>query len=78
MADCDIRLQARFDQINASHRDAIESIRRASVGLFQLSEEERRNIIDGLMPYQREVLRALAEERGDHALLEALTAGDAQ
>ena len=78
MATHNIRLQARFDQINASHRDALESARRASWGLFQLSEEERQKVIDGIMPYQRELLQTLAEELGDHALLKALDAGDSQ
>ncbi|MEA3350562.1 MAG: hypothetical protein U9Q82_08080 [Chloroflexota bacterium] len=72
MTDDKIRLEAKFDQINASHRDALESIRRASEGLFQMPEEDRREILDQLRPWQRWLFLEIANEINDTRLIDAL------
>jgi len=69
---------ARFDQINASHRDALESVQRFSNGLFQMTEEDRQRVINELMPFQRLLLLELAGEANDARLLAALSGKDSE
>lgn len=72
MTDPEIRRQAVFDQINASHRDMLAAVKRASAALFQMNASGRQAFMDGLEPIERELLRVVAVELGDHALLTAL------
>ncbi len=78
MSDNDLRLGAQFDQINASHRDALEAVRRVSDGLFQMTEEDRQQVISEFMPFQRTLLLELAGEASDQRLVAALSQEDSE
>ncbi len=72
MTDPEIRLQAAFDQINASHRDCLAAVARTSRGLFLMDPSEREAFLNDLDPIGREVLRNGAKSLGDRALLDTL------
>lgn len=67
-----VNLVANFDQINASRRDGLEALRRASDGLFQMSKEDRREILDDLPALERQLFQEMARELGDARLVDAL------
>lgn len=71
-------LVAKFDQINAHHRDALESVRRFSDALFQMTEDDRQQVLDNLLPLQRQFLLTAASEITDARLQRALLRKDTE
>ena len=62
MDEHEVSIQARFDQINAGHRDALAAVKRAKDGLELMTDEERREFIDSLDPTVVEIFNALSAE----------------
>jgi hypothetical protein len=66
----EVKMQAKFDQINACHRDALDAFRRFAVGLSLLPEDEQNEIVSEMTPMECAVLRLLATEAGNKRLEE--------
>ena len=71
-----VNMQAKFDQINACHRDAMAAARQFSESLFRLPVDEQREVIDTLHPLHRELMLVLAEESGNERLVDLLREGE--
>lgn len=74
----ELQLAAMFDQINACHREAMESFLRFTCGFFQMTEEDRQSLIKGLMPFQRRFLLDMARAGGNDRLATALSGEDSE
>ena len=68
MGSFQVQMQAKADQINASHRDAIAAFRRFAAGLAMLPESERQQIVEEIAPMERALLSVLATEVGNQRL----------
>jgi hypothetical protein len=61
----ELRLSAMADQINAAHRDTMESYRRMRAALLEMDSPDRLACISEIPVLHREILAGLAEEDGD-------------
>ncbi len=63
-----IRLAARFDQINAAHREAMAAARRAREALLAMEYDDSQRALDEMPPIYHKLLIALVEEDHDSDL----------
>lgn len=67
-----VALQAKFDQINACHRDSVAALTEVNATLPRLPYSEQRQFARKLHPIMREFLQGRAEEEGLYYLAHVL------
>lgn len=65
MDEDEVRIQARFDQINASKRDTMKHFRRARWALSRLPVAEQIAYLQNMTPMQVELFDAMTSELND-------------
>ena len=72
MSETELQRQARFDQINAGHREVCESIRRVDAGLFTMTPEDRQRAVSMMSQKERCLVLAVAGDLGIQRLVDLL------
>jgi len=68
MDSYEVSIQARFDRINAGHRDALAAFKRFAYGLALLTEDEQNQIVKEMTPMERALMGMLATDEGNKRL----------